>query len=111
MKSISLITAGLTVILLVACGPREVDLVGEWEAAQGNQAVTLVFDPDSTFTMDMGQFVGEGTFTVDAERHLVLRPDGTLASVMPGGFTGRLEGEILYLCSPSGLCTDFDKVR
>lgn len=85
--------------------------MGSWEAEQNNQTVRVVFAADSTFTMDTGQFVGEGRYVIQ-DSELVLEPEGALATAIPGGFKGTLEDWTrMSLCAPSGLCTEFQKVE
>jgi hypothetical protein len=95
--------------LLVACD-AETGVVGQWEAQQGEQVNSLVLEADSTFTMNTGGFTGTGTFALMNDS-LRLSPEGALATVMPGGFSGSLRGDTLNLCSPSKVCTDFHRVE
>ncbi len=99
----------LAAILLAGCDAGA-DIVGEWEAVLGEDATTrLTFAADSTFTMDTGQFVGEGRYSL-TDDDLVLEPTGALATVVPGGFTGTVtDFTTMNVCSPSGVCTEFTK--
>ncbi len=111
MKVLSIAITLLASVYLVGCDAGG-DLVGEWQAVQDEETtLTITFAADSTFTMDTGTFVGEGRYTLD-EMQLALEPTGALATVVPGGFTGELvDWTKLNVCSPSGVCTEFQKVR
>lgn len=97
------------VVMLAACDAGG-NIVGEWEAVLGEDATTLLtFAADSTFTMDTGQFVGEGRYTL-TDDDVTLEPVGALATVVPGGFTGEVtDFTTMNICSPSGVCTEFTK--
>jgi hypothetical protein len=109
MKQIFVVLAAVVILALAGCEARRADVIGTWEAIQGNQVLTLDLRSDSTFVMDTGQFTGDGTYSVDAEDRIVLAPEGALATVMPGGFTGTVDRTVLNLCSPSGVCTPFER--
>jgi hypothetical protein len=100
----------LLLLLLAGCGSDRAELIGSWDAIQGNQVVTITFQSDSTFVMDTGQFSGDGTYTVEGDSLLVMQPTGPLATVMPGGFSGTIMRSELNLCSPSGICTTFERI-
>lgn len=109
MKSSACVLGVLATVLLAGCDLSR-DIVGEWEAVLGEEnTMRLTFAADSTFTMDTGQFVGEGRYIL-ADDDLVLQPTGTLATVVPGGFKGEVtDFTKMSVCSPSGVCTEFTK--
>ncbi len=109
MKPSAWVLGVLGAVLLAACDLSG-DIVGEWEAALGEENnMKLTFAADSTFTMDTGSFVGEGRYILE-EYNLVLEPTGTLANVVPGGFKGEVtDWSRMSVCSPSGVCTEFRK--
>jgi hypothetical protein len=112
MKATFLFGSAAAAVLLAACGDSDRHgLVGEWQGHQGDQRMTIVFEADSTFVLQTGTFSGEGTFTVDAERRVVLRPTGVLAIAVPAGYSGSVRDWTLNLCGPGGLCTDFEKME
>ena len=112
MKSSVLASSVAVLLSVAACGDSDRNqLVGQWQGVQNEQPMIVTFAADSTFTMDTGSFVGEGTYTVDAERQIVLSPTGPLAVSVPAGFTGSVQDYMMNLCAPSGICTDFEKVE
>jgi len=92
-------------LTLAGCNTEPL-LIGEWEAVQGEQLVKLEFREDSTFVMDLGEFVGEGRYML-ADQDLVMTPTGPLAASVPGGFTGTVDWNTLNVCSPGGVCSEF----
>ena len=111
MKKSVLVPVACVCLGLMGCESDRNEVVGAWRGVQNEQTMTVTLEADSTFTMDTGSFVGEGTYTVDAERQIVLQPTGPLAVSVPAGFTGSVQDYTLNLCGPSGLCTDFEKVE
>jgi hypothetical protein len=101
--------AGVVVLLVLASCDSGNSVVGEWETIQGGQVVKLVFQEDSTFVMDLGGYGGEGRYSLD-EQHLIMTPTGDLAASVPGGFTGTVDWDALEVCSPGGVCSNFEKV-
>jgi hypothetical protein len=101
---------GATLLIgLGGCDTGRNDLLGEWRGEQNGLLMTVTFDPDSTFTMDTGTFVGEGTFSADPEGRIVMAPTGALAVSVPGGFTASIQDWTLNLCGPGGRCSDFER--
>jgi hypothetical protein len=97
-------------LLLAACDRAEPSMIGAWTAADAAAQWTLDMRPDSSYSMRVGDFDGEGTFTQIEDGDAVqLHPTGDLSQVMPGGFQANLDGDTLRLCNVTG-CTAMVRV-
>jgi len=94
-----IVGAALATVLASACdrGPQG-RLAGKWEAEEAGAKTVATFESDSTFTLDFGEWKGEGRYTWTGENSLALTPGGSLKASVPAGYQGTLEGDSLRLC-------------
>jgi hypothetical protein len=94
-----IVGAALAAALTSACdrGPQA-GLAGKWETEEAGAKTVATFERDSTFTMDFGEWKGEGRYTWTGENTLALTPQGSLKVSVPAGYEGTVEGDSLRLC-------------